>query len=129
MGTIGKIGTIGGKMTSKVILGTNYVLADEDCMGLYEVHEQSPGSRGFHRYQIVHVNRGDKLAEYREDLGSAKKFKGVDSIFIPGGTKGDDGRFHPVHTVGELKDIADEYRCKRHFDKAELAGVNKIKEG
>ncbi len=102
--------------------GTNYVLDDEPCIGLYEMEEQAPDSKGFHRYQIIHVMRNDELAEYRKDLGLAKKFK-HDSIRIPGGARMK-GVFYIEHTVGELRDIADAVRNKPAFDKRELAQIN-----
>ncbi|MDP1614522.1 MAG: hypothetical protein Q8L68_01860 [Methylococcales bacterium] len=113
-----------------VVLGTNYVLKNEPCYGLFELNYQSPGSKGFHRYQIVQVIReGDKIAEYRKDLGKAKKFKGVDQFRIPGGVKLPNGRIQIVHKVGELIDIADTLRHgKTLFDKKDLIGINKIRE-
>ena len=110
-----------------VIVGTHYVIKDEPCMGLYEINEQSPGNKGFHRYQILQVVRNDKPAEYRKDLGSAKLYKGVDQLRIPGGAS-DGKKFYIEHTVGELMDIADYLRGDSAFDKKELAGVQRIKD-
>lgn len=87
---------------------------------------QSPGSRGFHRYQIIYVMRGDEPAEYRRDMGLAKAIK-ADQLRILGGAK-DNGRFYIEHTVGELRHIADQRRGDSLFDKRELAQVNNIKE-
>ncbi len=110
-------------------LGTNYVLNDEPCYGLYELNYQSPGSKGFHRYQIIQVLRGDRILEYRKDLGKAKKFKGVDQFRIPGGVKTPEGNVKIVHKVGELIDIAQELRHgKTLFDKLDLVKVDKIRE-
>lgn len=90
---------------------------------------QSPGSRGFHRYQIIQVMRGDKPTEMRRDMGSAKSFK-ANQFRIPGGAKDEvSGRFWIEHTVGELIDIAEYMRAHPSFDKTELAGVNKIANG
>lgn len=81
---------------------------DEPCLLLSEQHLQAPGSRGWRRYQILHVMRGDKPAEFRRDMGPASKFKHVDPFRIPGGARdADTGRYHVEHTVGELIDIAD----------------------
>uniref|UniRef100_A0A6M3INV8 Uncharacterized protein n=1 Tax=viral metagenome TaxID=1070528 RepID=A0A6M3INV8_9ZZZZ len=110
-----------------MILGTNYLLKDERCFGVYELNFQSPGSKGFHRYQITQVVRGDRVAEHRKDLGDTKQFKGVDQIRIPGGVW-EDGTFKFAHTVGELHDIARELRHGKIFDKLDLVGVNKINE-
>jgi len=89
---------------------------------------QSPGSRGFHRYQIIYVMRGNKPAEYRRDMGLAKDFK-ADQLRILGGVKDDvTQRFYIEHTVGELREIADQRRGNSLFDKRELVQVNNIKE-
>jgi len=111
-------------------LGTDWVAFNEPCMGLYELDYQSPGSKGIHRYQIILVVREDKTYEYRKDLGSSKKFKGIDQIRIPGGVVNKwTGKMHIVHTVGELMDIADKLRANKSiFDKRELAGANRIRE-
>ena len=112
----------------KLLCGTQYVLLDEPCLGLYELNLQSPGSRGFHRYQIIQVMRGDKPTEMRRDLGVAKKWK-VNQFRIPGGARDETtGKFYIEHNVGELVDIADYMRTHPSFDKRELAGVNRIKE-
>ncbi len=112
-----------------ISLGTTYVLKDEPCYGLFELNFQSPGNRGFHRYQITQVIRGDRIAEFRKDLGKAKKFKGVDQFRIPGGVKLSTGRIQIVHKVGELLDIAEHLRNgKTLVDKLDLIGVNKIRE-
>lgn len=106
--------------------GTSYYQIDEPCLGLYEINLQAPNYEGFHRYQILHLIRDDKIAEYRHDMGFAKKFKGVDQIRIPGGVIYESGRIEICHTVGELQDIADHMRGNSSFDKRELAQVNKI---
>jgi hypothetical protein len=113
-----------------VMLGTNWIQFDEKCAGLFELNYQSPGNKGFHRYQIILVARGDDIYEYRKDMGQAKKFKGIDQLRIPGGVMDKlTGKMNIVHTVGELMDIADKLRAdKSIFDKRELAGANRIKE-
>jgi len=112
---------------SKLLYGTHAINEDEPCLGLYEMNLQSPGSRGFHRYQIILVMRGDGPVEFRKDLGLSKKFK-HDQVRIPGGAKDDiSGRFYIEHTVGELRDIADHIRSYPSFDKVELAQVNRIR--
>lgn len=98
---------------SSLLLGTTIVSPDEPCLGLYELHMQSPNSRGFRRYQIVMVMRGDHPAEARRDMGPASKFKHATEFRIPGGARDSDtGRFHVEHTVGELVDIADALRSE-----------------
>jgi len=112
----------------KLLYGTTWIVEDEPCMGLYEINEQSPNSRGFHRYQIIYVMRGDKPAQYRKDMGLAKNFK-ANQLRVPGGARDDiTGKFHIEHTVGELRTIADQRRGISLFDKRELFQINNIKE-
>lgn len=90
---------------------TTRVSPDEPCLLLTEQVLQRPGSRGWRRFQILHVMRGDTAAEYRKDMGPASKFKGVDSFRVPGGARdADTGRYYVEHTVGELRDVADALR-------------------
>ncbi len=99
-----------GEEVSKIMLGTDFVSTDEPCLLLTEQNLQSPGSRGFHRYQLILVMRGDNPAEFRRDLGTAEAFR-VQQFRIPGGARDDaSGRFYVEHTVGELVDIADYIR-------------------
>jgi hypothetical protein len=99
---------------SNLMLGATTVSMDEPCFGLSEVDLQSPKSRGFHRYQILTVVRGDRLAEMRRDLGVARKFKAVQQFRIPGGVVNEaTGKGEILHTVGELIDIADFLRDGR----------------
>jgi len=94
------------------------ILGDEKAMGLLEKHEQSPGSRGFRRYQCISVVRNGKLAEYREDMGSAKKYKGINPIYIPSFFE---------HSVDELKDMADYLRGEVHIDIKDFLELNNYK--
>jgi hypothetical protein len=80
------------------------VLPDEKAYGLSEVNLLGPFVEGegqtMRRYQIIYVNRDDKLAEYREDLGLASEFDAI--LFrVPSFWE---------HTVGELMDIAQDLR-------------------
>ena len=82
------------------------VLPDEKAYGLSEVNLLGPIVEGegqtMRRYQIIYLNRGDKLAEYREDLGLASDFDAI--LFrIPSFWE---------HTAGELMDIAQEMRSR-----------------
>lgn len=93
-----------------IMLGTNAVKMDEPCFSLKEIIEQSPGSRGFRRYQVIKVVRADSLAEFRRDLGPATRFK-ASEFAIPGGVYNPEtGRAEIVETVGRLVDIADYLR-------------------
>ena len=83
-----------------------FVSMDEPCMGLYELNQMAPDSKSIRRYQIIRVLRGDRIAEYRKDLGSRTSFIAPE-FRVPGGvidtrTK----RISIMHTVGELIDIA-----------------------
>jgi hypothetical protein len=89
-----------------------WISPDEPCFTLAEVNLQSPGSRGWRRYQVVYVVRNDRLAEHQIDLGPAKKFK-ADQFRIPGGVQDKKtGHVEIVHTVGELQDMADYMRAQ-----------------
>jgi len=94
------------------------VTGDEKAWGLYEIHEQSPNNRGFHRYQIIQVNRGNELAEFRRDLGLSSKWKGVNQIRIPSLWE---------YSVDELIDLADELRGNVRIDVKDLLGLDKYK--
>jgi hypothetical protein len=87
-----------------IILATDKVNTDEPCISLKELVEPCPFG-GRHRYQIIRVLRGEKIAEFRRDLGKAKKFK-AGQFVIPG--CGDDNI--PVERVGDLIEIADYIR-------------------
>ena len=100
-----------------IYIGTDYILKEELAYGLYELNFKSPDQKSRRRYQIIVVNRDDKLAEHRIDMGLAKKFK-HDQLRIP-------SMF--VHTVGELQDMANQLRKQPSLDKLERVGVNKIK--
>jgi len=91
------------------------IFGDEKAIALYEIHEQSPGSRGFHRYQIIHVPRNDVVCEWRKDMGLAKNFKGINQLRIPSLME---------HTVDELKGIADQLRTTK-FDVKDFLSLDK----
>ena len=89
---------------------------DEKAFWLTEFPYQSPKSRGFHRYQIIYVLRGDKLAEYHTDMG---KMKGVKYVSIPS---------YFEHTVDELKALAEEERNEKdRIDFLDLLQLNDYK--
>lgn len=105
---------------SQLVLGTTVIQYDEPCLGLYEQDEQSPGSRGWRRYQRLFVVRGDRPAEFRRDLGASDTFlvtdpdgvqRRIPGLSIPAGfVSPQSGRIEALHTVGELIDIADRHR-------------------
>ena len=90
---------------------TLVVTMDEPCFLLVEVNLQSPGSRGWHRYQILTVVRDEKLANARVDLGPAKDYIAPQFRVIGGVHDEHTGKTELLHTVGELVDIADFQRA------------------
>ena len=92
---------------SKITPITTTVIGDEKAWLYQEVHLQSPQNRGFHRYRRILVNRGGNIAEYSEDMGLVKDFKGVKQINIPSVWE---------HTVDELLDLADYLRNTTDID-------------
>jgi hypothetical protein len=102
---------------NNLVIVANTVNGDEKAMGLYEIHEQSPNYSGFHRYQIIHVMRDGKIAEFRKDMGLASKYKGVKQLRIPS---------YMEHTVDELMDLADELRYVHNIDYKDLASLDKV---
>jgi hypothetical protein len=108
---------------SKLLYGTHYVSEDEPCLGLYEINMQSPGSKGIHRYQIIYVMRGGKPSEYRKDMGNAKKFK-EDQLRLPGGAYDETtDRYYIEHTVGQLREMANQWRKAPTFQGRPLQHV------
>ena len=87
---------------------------DEPCFGLVELDLLRPDSHGYNRYQILYVVRRDRLAEYREDLGVRERWD-ADNFRIPGGVHWANGTMEILHTVGELRDIADVLRGRPRF--------------
>ncbi len=102
----------------KLVLATSCVSGNEKAYSLQEVHEQSPGSRGFHRYRKILVNRDGNLAEYREDLGSVDKWRGVRCFNIPSLWE---------HTCAELLHIADYLRSETEIDLYDWLELDKMK--
>lgn len=101
-----------------IIPATLSVNGNEKAYSLQEVHLQSPGSHGFHRYRILIVNRDGKLAEYREDMGKAGKFKGVRQFNVPSLWE---------HSVEELLDIANLLRTETFIDVADWLQLDNYK--
>jgi hypothetical protein len=89
--------------------GTFTLLDDEPAFCLTELAHNRPDFRGFHRYQIIYVPRGEKLSEHWRDLGPAGDFS-AGPFRVPGGVIDSTGRIEILHTVAELKEIADQLR-------------------
>lgn len=105
---------------SKLIPVANTITGNEKAFGLYEIHEQSPSSRGFHRYQIIHVIRDGAICEWRKDMGLAKNWKGVKQLRIPSLME---------HTVDELMGLADELRNETEIDIKDWLELEEMKLG
>jgi hypothetical protein len=92
---------------SNLVSATAEVHMDEPAFYLSELVQPSPLGAP-RRFQIILVIRNDAIAEYRVDLGPASEFT-TPEFRIPGGVIDEaTGRGEILHTVGELKDIADE---------------------
>lgn len=94
-------------MINKIMPVTTTVRGDEKAWAYQETHQQSPGSRGMHRYRRILVNRDGHITEYREDMGSVTKWRGVRQLNIPSGWE---------YTVDELMDLACELRNTTDID-------------
>ena len=97
---------------------TTTIYGNEKAWAYYEIHEQSPMSRGFHRYRIVEVNRDGNIAEFREDMGLASRWKGVKQLRIPSLW---------CHSVDELLDLAEFLRNETDIDVSELLELDNYK--
>ena len=93
------------------------VTGGEKAQGLFEVNRQAEDKTGLHRYQIIQVVRGDRIAEFRRDMGLASKWRGVQQINIPSLME---------HTVDELIDLADALRGEREIDLYEWLELDKM---
>ena len=95
---------------SKLISAAIEVHLDEPAFNLSEVNLQAPDNSGWRRYQIIYVVRGERMAEYREDLGPKDDFT-ADAFRIPGGVwDASTKRMEVLHSVGELREIAEYVR-------------------
>ncbi len=103
---------------NKIVLATLEVNVNEKAYSLQEFHEQSPDFSGFHRYRVIMVNRGDRLAEYREDMGLAKNFKGIRQFNIPSLWE---------HSIAELLDLADTLRNETFIDIKDWLELDRMK--
>jgi len=101
-----------------IIPVANTITGNEPAWGLTELHEQSPGNRGVHRYQVIRVIRDGHIAEWRKDMGIASKWKGVKQLRIPSFNE---------HTVDELMDLADSLRYETELDIKDFLQLDKMK--
>jgi len=98
-------------MPKRILPTTLFSRKDEPCVLLVEVNRLSPDNRGMRRYQIVVVVRNDRPAEFRTDMGPATE----DEQFRVLGCVEDEvtGHVEVLHTVEELREIADYLRDRR----------------
>ena len=89
---------------------TTYARRDEAAYALSEINLPTPDFKGKHRYQIIYVQRGDKLAEFRRDLGPRERFGSAPELRIPS---------FWVHSVAELVDMAEELRDPSYWTEGE----------
>ena len=108
---------------ANITLVTDYVSPDEKAYRLAELvftpFALSKGGRrfkphsmsGVKRWEIIWVNRGDKLAQHIRDMGPASAFSaGPVNIFALW-----------EHTVAELRDIAERWRDEQSWERSILA--------
>ena len=107
-------------------VGTNYLVDNEPCFLLTEMNS-TPEKGKPHRYRNTYVIRSDRIAKHVFDMGLSKKYK-HDQFRIPGGGIDPNGRIWIVETVASLMADADKLRNSKSFNKAVLAGVDRIKE-
>lgn len=103
---------------TNLVLVTQTITGDEKVWDYAELDKPSlvPG-KGMRRYRIAQVNRDDNIANYEEDLGPAKRFKGKRQLHIPSLWE---------HTYDELVGLAEElhYEPKQDLiDVLELTGM------
>ena len=89
-----------------------WISNDEDAYGLFELNLQVQGSKGWHRWQIIRVERNDNFAVWYKDMGPRELYN-ADGIRILSGFKVRKGvrvHYETEDTVGDLKDAANELR-------------------
>lgn len=83
---------------------------DEPCYFLAEELRQSPGSKGFHRYQMLTVVRNDELVKARIDMGPAGAIM-AKPIQILGGVINPLTRHIEIfYTVAQMQEMAEQER-------------------
>src|SRR3546814_5960967 len=81
---------------------------------LRELNLPAPDFKGKRRFQIIEVVRGDRLVKWQLDMGPAKSFK-ANQFNLMGGFVDEQGRGHCYHSVGELREMADELRERKEL--------------
>ncbi len=88
---------------------TQAVDPNEKVWRFFETTKQSPGSRGFHRYELISVNRNGELAVFERDMGPASSFKGAKQLWQMYGPFWE-------HSVEECRALATQHRYETYFD-------------
>ena len=101
-------------MQSNLIQRVDNISPDELSLGLVESVQTPPG-RGRRRFQMIQVIRNSRPAEWIYDLGPAENFH-AHAFNIPSGQVYPNGDIEAWHTVGELRDIADNLRESKKDD-------------
>jgi hypothetical protein len=103
---------------SELVTPVTVVLGSEKVWDYMEIDMPSlKKGGGSRRYRVAQVNRDGKLAEFREDMGPARTFKGKRQLHIPSLWE---------HTYDELRDLGQTLREESpqdEIDALELAGV------
>ena len=94
------------------------IFGDEKAISLFEMHLQSAGNKGIHRYQIIRVSRDGVMCEWRKDMGLAKNYRGINQLRIPSFME---------HTVDELKAMANQARTTK-FDVKDFLSLDRYNE-
>jgi hypothetical protein len=90
--------------------GLTDVRPDEPCFNLSELNLMAPDSRSVRRYQVLVLVRDDRLANVRIDLGPATSFAAPEFRVLGGVVDEVTKKIEILHTVGELRDIAEYQR-------------------
>lgn len=88
---------------------TRAVFDDEPCLYLAERNLLSETGYTRYRYQILKVVRDDRTANAYVCLGKADDYT-ADELDIPGSIPHGDGKYTLIHTVAELRGIAEDLR-------------------
>ncbi len=97
---------------ANLVQTTDYILMDEPCLQMDERNLVATDGHGWRRYQRFIVLRSERPAEHVIDMGPRESFT-HEELLVRGAVQDPTtGRVEVLHTVGELKDIADYMREK-----------------
>lgn len=113
MNTLTNEGLLVPVSTDDFYVQTNEVWSDEPAAALIEFDLARKDGKGYHRYQQIHVVRGERLAEFTYDLGPSGNFTANGFVINGCGSKDADPR--DWETVDSIRDYADEIRSRGGF--------------